>query len=190
MPRRKGHRETGEHACKTCAHPECARIDFLSASGAQLKPLAEQFGISCSSLHNHFKKHVSDRYKKIIGASRLESFEALMSRCTEGDAETLDILALLIRGHSQQWAIALEGGAPQAMVSHANKILAATELRSKITRELVPAQTLTVNNYLMKDAAQLVDMLQSHPDAAEEVLRWHERRNSGRVIEHAPHAAD
>jgi hypothetical protein len=190
MPRRKGHRETGEHACQTCAHPECARIDFLSASGAQLKPLAEQFGISWSSLHHHYKNHVSERYKRIIGASRLESFEALMARCTEGDAETLDILALLIRGHSQQWAVALDSGSSQAMVQHANKILAATELRSKVTRELVPAQSLTVNNYLLRDAAQLVDMLQNHPAAAEEVLKWHERHNSGRVIEHAANAAD
>ena len=42
------------------------------------------------------------------------------------------------------------------MVQHANKILAATELRAKITRELVPGPTLQVNNYLLHDAAQIV----------------------------------
>jgi hypothetical protein len=113
-----------------------------------------------------------------------------MERCTEGDSETIDLLNLLIRGHSQAWGIAFESGAWMPMVQHANRVMAATELRSRITRELVPAQSLTVNNYLLKDAAQLVDMLWHHPEAAEEVLRWHERRSQGRVIEHAPDAAD
>ena len=56
------------------------RIDFLAASGAQLKPLAEQFGLPASSMYKHFERHISERYKRLIGASRLENFEELMRR--------------------------------------------------------------------------------------------------------------
>jgi hypothetical protein len=112
-----------------------------------------------------------------------------MQRCTEGDAETIDILDLLIRGHAQQWGVALDAGASQQMASHATKILAATELRSKITRELVPAQSLTVNNFVLRDAAEIVSALWQHPDAQQALVEWHEKRHNTRVIEHAA-AAD
>ena len=72
--------------------PASARLDFLLASGSQIRPLARQYGISVNSLFNHWHNHVSDRYKKLIGASRLETFEALMQKCIEGEAETLDVL--------------------------------------------------------------------------------------------------
>jgi hypothetical protein len=173
-----------------CRHPQCARIDFLLASGGSGKAIAQQFGLSQPSVWRHYRTHVSDRYKKIIGATRLETFEALMTRATEDDAETLDILNLLIRGHSQQWAIAMESGAAWDMIQHSSKIITALELRSKITRELVPAQSLTVNNYLMRDAAQIVDILRDHPDAITQLLKWHEwRAGMPKAIEHAK-AAD
>jgi hypothetical protein len=190
MPRRMGHREQGAYACKACSHAEIARVDFLLASGAHVSALAAQFGIPQDSLYRHYKKHVSERYKRIVGSSHLEGFEALIGKATEGCAETLDILDLLIRGHSQQWAIAMESGSGQTMAMHANKVLQATELRSKITRELVPSANLTVNNYLLHDAAQIVSVLQDHPEAADAVLQWHERRTNTRVIEHAGAAAD
>ena len=101
----------------------------------------------------------------------------------------MPILEMLIRGHSQMWSLALSTGSAASMVQHANKILAATELRSKITRELVPGPTLQVNNYLLHDAAQIVNVLHEHPAAAEAVLQWHQRRNKTRVVEHAA-AAD
>jgi hypothetical protein len=189
VPRKVGHRESNARKCETCAHPQCARIDFLAASGVQLNAVAAQHGISSSSLYHHFHRHVTERYKKLIGASRLETFEALMQRCTEGDAETIDILDLLIRGQAQQWGIALDAGASLGMVQHANKVLQAAELRSKITRELVPAQSLTVNNYVLRDAAEIVQPLWQHPAAQQALVEWHEKRNTTRVIEHAA-AAD
>jgi hypothetical protein len=182
--RRVGHRETGTNQCRTCAHPESARVDFLCASGAQLNAVAAQFGLSPAGVLYHFKKHVSERYKRIVGASRLETFETLVKKAAEGGAETLDILDLLIRGHSQMWSVALDSGSSTMMVQHANKILAASELRSRITRELVPGPTLQVNNYLLHDAAQIVNVLHEHPAAADALLQWHQKRTNTRVIEH------
>src|SRR6516164_3178869 len=183
--RRVGHREQGEHQCRSCAHPEAARIDFLCASGAQLNAVAAQFAISQTSVYHHFKKHISERYKRIVGASRLDTFEQLVTKAVEGGAETLDILDLVIRGHTQLWSVALDSGSGAAMVQHANKILAATELRAKITRELVPGPTLQVNNYLLHDAAQIVNILRDHAEAAQSILEWYEKRTNTRVIDHA-----
>jgi hypothetical protein len=161
----------------------------LSASGADLTAVAAQFGVSYTSVKHHFRHHVSERYKRIIGASRLESFEALLTKAAEGDAESLDILQLLIRGHAQGWALALDAGSAKDMSLHCNRILQATELRAKITRELVPGPTVQVNNYLLHDAAQLVQVLEQFPEAADAVLRWHQQRTNTRVIEYTEHAA-
>ena len=177
--RKTGHLEGGKRACMTCAHPECARIDYLAASGASLRDLAAQFGLALTSVHRHYTRHVSDRYKAIIGGGRLESFDALMKKCIEGDSETLDILNLLIRGHTHQWAIAFETGSDNRMSLHALRVQAAIELRAKISRELVPAQPLTVNNYLLKDAAELVNQLEGHPEAIAQIEKWHEFRLRG-----------
>jgi hypothetical protein len=163
----------------TCAHPECARIDYLAASGTSLRDLAVQFGLVTSSIHRHYERHVSDRYKAIIGAGRLESFDALLKKCIEGDSETLDLLNLLIRGHSHRWAVAFEAGSDHRMVQHAVRVLAAVELRAKVSRELVPAQPLTVHNYLLRDAAELVNQLEGHPEAIAKIEKWHEFRLRG-----------
>jgi hypothetical protein len=185
--RPKGFRVLGEQGCRVCQHPEFARINFLCASGGEKSAIAAQFGLPYESVRRHHQLHISSRYKKMIGASRLESFEALVSKAVEGGAETLDLLDLLVRGHSTMWSVALDSGSGAAMVQHANKILAATELRAKVTRELVPGPTVQVNNYLLRDAAQLIQILEHHPEAADAVLRWHQQRSTTRVIEYAEH---
>jgi hypothetical protein len=135
-----------------------------------------------------YDAHITDRYKRIIGASRIESFEALLTKAAEGDAESLDILQLLIRGHMQGWALGLETSDAKVMSLHTGRILQATELRAKITRELTGTPTLQINNFLTHDAAQLVQILENHPEAAEAVLRWHQQRMNTRVIEYTEHA--
>jgi hypothetical protein len=164
--------------------PSWSRIDFLCASGADIKAIAKQFGLSYPSVLAHYRRHLSVRYKRIVGASRLESCEALLSKAAEGDAATLDILALWTRGHTQAWALALDAGSAKDMSLHAARVLQAAEFRAKITRELTGTPTIQVNTILTADAAQLVQVLEHFPDAAEAVLRWHERRNDTRVIEH------
>jgi hypothetical protein len=179
----------GEHGCKTCQHPERPRIDFLCAAGGDKTAIAASFGLPRSSVAYHYDAHITDRYKRIIGASRLESFEALLTKAAEGDAESLDILQLVIRGHMQGWALGLESNDAKTMSLHTGRILQATELRAKITRELTGTPTIQVNNFLTHDAAQLVQVLENYPEAAEAVLRWHQQRTNTRVIEHVEHAA-
>jgi hypothetical protein len=183
-----GIRIQGEHGCRTCQHPECARINFLLASGGDKSAIAAQFGVPYTSILHHHSKHITDRYKRIIGASRLESFEALLTKAAEGDGESLDILNLLIRGHTQGWAVAFESNSTKDMALHSVRILAATELKAKITRELTGTPAIQINSYLLHDAAQLIQILEHHPEAADAVLRWHQQRTTTRVIEYAEHA--
>jgi hypothetical protein len=182
-----GIRIHGEHGCKTCQHPEIARINFLCASGGDKRSIATQFGLPYHSVLYHHNAHITQRYKRIIGASRLESFEALLVKASEGDAESLDILNLLIRGHMQAWALGLDSGDTKGMALHTARILEATSLRAKITRELTGTPTIQVNSFLLHDAATLVQVLENYPEAAEAVVRWHQQRTNTRVIEHIEH---
>jgi hypothetical protein len=184
-----GLRVQGEHGCKTCQHPECARINFLVAAGGDKGAIAASFGLPRTSVSYHYGAHVTARFKTIVGASRLESFEALLSKAAEGEAESLDILNLLIRGHLSGWSMALEMGATKDMALHSVRILAATELRAKISRELTGTPTMQINTFMTHDAAQLVQILENHPEAAQAVLEWHQRRTSTRVIEYSEHAS-
>jgi hypothetical protein len=129
------------------------------------------------NVSNHYKKHVSARYKAMVSASHLDSFEDLLKGATEANAETIDTLTLLIRGHTQRWAICMEAGSDKLMTAHATRVMAAIELRSRVTLELQPeARNLTVNNFMMKDAAELTNLLQNHPAAVAELEDWYDRR--------------
>jgi hypothetical protein len=168
--------------CTVCQHPERGRIDYLAASGASLRSLETQFGVGHAALQRHYERHVTERFKKLCAAQHLTSFEEMLQNATEANAETVDTINLLIRGHAQRWAICLEAGSDQAMNFHAGKILQAIELRSRITLEVQPeARNLTINNYLVRDAAALVDTLRDNPAAVAKIEEWYRDRM---LIEH------
>jgi hypothetical protein len=71
----------------------------------------------------------------------------------------------------------MEAGSDKLMAQHSTRIMAAIELRSRVTLELQPeARNLTVNNFMMKDAAELTNLLQNHPAAVAELEDWYDRR--------------
>jgi hypothetical protein len=123
----------------------------------------------------------------MCSAQHLASFEEMLKNATEANAETVDILNLLIRGHAQRWAICHEVGADKAMAAHAGKVMQAVELRSRILLELQPeTRNLTVNNYLIRDAAQLVETLRDNPEAVRRIEEWYSARmDNSKLIEHA-----
>lgn len=90
----------------------------------------------------------------------------MLRNATAANVEAVDLCNLLIKGHMQRWAANLESGGDLMMAKHAAKGLETLELRSRITLELQPeARNLTVNNYLVKDAASLVSVLKDNPAA-------------------------
>jgi hypothetical protein len=185
---RQGRHASGPLQCKTCNHEERARIDYLLASGSSSGSVAAQYGLHQQGVNLHYRKHVSERFKRMCQASHLDGFEALLKQATEANGETIDLLNLLVRGHSQRWGIALERGEDWKMSMHAGRVLTAIELRSKITLELQPeARTVTVNNYLMRDAAQLVSVLKNRPDAVMDIENWYQQRLAKmKAIDHEP----
>jgi hypothetical protein len=184
----KGRWGSGPLQCHTCNHEERARIDYLLATGSSSRTIAAQYGLNQGNVNLHFRKHVSERFKRMCEAAHLESFEDLLKQATEANGETLDLLNLIVRGHSQRWAIALERGEDNKMALHANRVLTAIELRSRITLELQPeARNVTVNNYLMRDAASLVSVLRDHPAAVADIEGWYQRRlDKLKMIDHEP----
>ena len=169
--------------CQICQHPERSRVDYLIASGTGQAAVARQFGFPTTSINRHFKMHVSERYKAMVGASHIESFETLLGNATAANSESVDTLNLLVRGHSQMWALAMEAADHKTMAAHASRILQALEIRCKITLELAPSGNLTVNNFLMRDAAELVNTLRGNEDAVTRIEEWYRWRTQGKLIE-------
>jgi hypothetical protein len=177
---------SGPLQCTVCQHPEHGRIDYLIASGASMQSAAEQFGIAKQRLSHHYKMHVSDRFKQMCAAQHLASFEDMLKNATEANIEAVDLCNLLIKGHAQRWAANLETGGDRAMNSHAGKIIEVLELRSRITLELQPeTRNMTVNNYLVRDAAGLVAVLKDNAAAVAKVEEWYRGRMGSKLIEHA-----
>jgi hypothetical protein len=177
---------SGPLQCTVCRHPEHGRIDYLIASGASMQSAAEQFGLAKQRLSHHYKMHVSARFKQMCAAQHLASFEEMLKNATTANVEAVDLCNLLIKGHMQRWAANLESGGDHMMAKHASKVLETLELRSRITLELQPeARNMTVNNYLVRDAASLVAVLKGNSAAVARIEEWYRNRMDSRLIEHA-----
>src|SRR5215472_15150546 len=174
---------SGPIQCAICRHPYRSRMDYLCASGASQRSVAAQFGVIQQYINRHFKHHVSARYKAMVSASYNASYEKLLKDATEANSESVDTLNLLIRGHTQMWACAHEAGDHKMMSVHSQRLLEALSLRSKITLELASPGAITVNNYMLRDAADLANTLRNIPGAAEEVEAYYRYRQQGRLIE-------
>jgi len=189
-PRRVGGKRAGQGRwgsgpiqCRVCQHPDRSRIDYLCATGAAQSRVAAQFGLVQQYVNRHFKQHVSPRYKAMVAASYNASYEKLLKDATEANSESVDTLNLMIRGHTQMWACAHEAGDHKMMSIHAQRVFEGVSLRSKITCELASPGTITINNFLLKDAAELVNALRDNQDAVAKIESWYRWRTQGRLIE-------
>jgi hypothetical protein len=169
--------------CHVCRHAERGRVDWLLATGATQSAVAEEFGLARRGLGLHYKNHVTARFKAMARAQHSETFEKLLKDATEANSESVDVLNLLIRGHTSQWAVALQAGDYRHMLGHSARILQALEVRSRITLELAPPGGITVNNFLMRDAAELVATLRGNEEAVASIEEWYKWRTQGRLIE-------
>jgi hypothetical protein len=158
-------------------------MDYLVASGTSQGAVAKMFGVHQQYISRHFASHVTARYKQMVAASYNDSYDRLLEDATKANSESVDILNLLIRGHMQMWGCAQEGGDHKMMSVHSQRVLEALSLRSKITLELASPGTITVNNYMLRDAAELANTLRNIPGAAEEVESYYRHRMQGRLIE-------
>jgi hypothetical protein len=147
------------------------------------RSIAETYGLVQQAVSRHYNAHVTARFKAMCQAMHNQTFERLLKDATEANSESVDVLNLLIRGHTSQWALALEAGDYRMMAGHSAKILQAIEVRSRITLELAPPGGITVNNFLMRDAAELVATLQGNEEAVASIENWYRYRTQGKLIE-------
>ena len=171
MPRSVGHREP---KCKACMHTERVRIDWLIASGAQIKPLAVQFGLKASGLYNHSKKHISDSYVASVRLGPFKSEAELQRLCAENGSSVIEQLRAMNSGVQARWLAAFEAGADDQFVHLTGQFRKNLELMAKLTKELAPHQTNITNNNtvvfsqmpeFIATIAVLADALREFPDA-------------------------
>jgi AcrR family transcriptional regulator len=189
MPGKRGSR--GSERCSVCAHEKCGQIDYALAKGISLRAVADEHGLGPTSVFRHFRDHVPETYKQIIGSGVYRDLDELLKSCGKGDAESLDVLNAMISGFFHQWALAFSNGAQSAMVQFGSQLRQLIELRAKITRELAPAQHLhqTVNTVaVMNDISGLLKILRPFPDACRALVEHFDAELKPRQIEHV--AAD
>ena len=175
--------------CLVCAHPRLAHANYSLARGVPPLAVARELGLNPGSVYNHSRKHISETYRKIIGSGVYRDIDELLKACTKGDAESLDILNAAISGTFHQWSLAFANGAQSGMTAHGSQLRQFLELRAKITRELLPAQHLSMTtNFLISDASQLLQILKPYPEARAAIAAYYADKVSPKVIEHV--AAD
>jgi AcrR family transcriptional regulator len=189
VPRKRGQWQS--ERCTVCAHEKVGVINYSIAKGTPTLAVAKEHGLNPGAVYNHFEKHVAQSYKQIIGAGVYADLDALLKSCIAGDAESLDVLNAMISGHFHQWSLALANGSQAGMTSHAAQLRQLVELRSRITRELAPAQHIgSVHNtaIMLNDVGSLLKILRNHPAACQELVAHFGGQLAPQQIEHA--AAD
>jgi hypothetical protein len=169
MPRRPGHREG---TCTCCRHPEVARLNYLAATGAPLKPLAGRFGLKSAAIYNHCKKHISEEYKRAVKIGPFGSEEQLRKLCAEAGGSVVDNLMAVYGGLASRWLVAFESGADPVFCMLTTKLHQNLELRAKITKELLPPGPSNVTNNIlvgdptfMRSIGRIAAALSPYPEA-------------------------
>src|SRR5215471_3678220 len=96
MARKKGHWQS--ERCTVCSHPKIGIINFALARGISPLAVANEHGLETSAVYNHNRAHIEDNYRKIIGSGVYVDIDELLKKCTQGDAESLDVLNAMISG--------------------------------------------------------------------------------------------
>jgi hypothetical protein len=188
--------------CRTCAHAERGRIDYLIATGAALEPLAERFGLSRDTVWRHAKHHVSPEYRAAVRIGPFESEERLRALCAEGGTSVLEHLRAVYSPLAARYLVAFEAGADGTLSNLAGRLHQNLEIQARLTKELMPApSSLTINGVFLgggdwfgEFSADLLALVRRHPAIKDDLAALLRRRLGGpapdvEVIEHQPGAA-
>ena len=184
MPRKKGHWQS--ERCTVCRHPKIGIINFALARGISPLAVAKEHGLGTSAVYNHNRAHIEDNYRKIIGSGVYADIDELLKKCTQGDAESLDVLNAMISGFFHNWSLAFANGSQAGMVAYSAQLRQLIELRAKINRELAPATTyrsITNNVVMMGDVTELLKILQPFPEARQAIVDHYNGRCATKTLE-------
>ena len=184
MARRKGHWQS--ERCTVCSHPKIGMINFALARGTSPLAVAKEHGLGASAVYNHNRAHIEDNYRKIIGSDVYTDIDELLKKCTQGDAESLDVLNAMISGFFHNWSLAFANGSQAGMVAYSAQLRPLIELRAKINRELAPATTynsITNNVVMLGDVTELLKILQPFPEARQAIVDHYTARSATKAVE-------
>jgi hypothetical protein len=184
MARKKGHWQS--ERCTVCRHPKIGIINFALARGISPLAVAKQHGLGTSAVYNHNRAHIEDNYRKIIGSGVYADIDELLKKCSQGDAESLDVLNAMISGFFHNWSLAFANGSQAGMVACSAQLRQLIELRAKINRELAPATTyrsITNNVVMMGDVTELLKILQPFPEARQAIVDHYNGRCATKTLE-------
>jgi hypothetical protein len=191
MARKKGHWQS--ERCTVCSHSKIGIINFSLARGISPLAVAKEHGLGTSAVYNHNRAHIEENYRKIIGSGVYADIDELLKKCTQGDAESLDVLNAMISGFFHNWSLAFANGSQAGMVAYSAQLRQLIELRAKINRELAPAATyssITNNVVMMGDVTQLLKILQPFPEARQAIIDHYSARSATKALEHHAATAD
>ena len=120
MARKKGHWQS--ERCTVCSHSKIGIINFSLARGISPLAVAKQHGLGTSAVYNHNRAHIEENYRKIIGSGVYADIDELLKKCTQGDAESLDVLNAMISGFFHNWSLAFANGSQAGMVAYSAQL--------------------------------------------------------------------
>jgi hypothetical protein len=189
MPRKAGYQS---ERCSVCLHEQVGPRNYALARGTTIAAVAREYGFHERSVRTHFRDHITENYKSIIGSGIYKNIDELLKACIDGNAESLDVLNALISGLFHSWGVAFSNGDSRQMIQYSSQLRQLIELRAKLTSELAPAHhlhsSLTVNAFSSDTASMVAGIaraLQPFPEARLAVMNFLHPEQKVKVIEHA-----
>ncbi len=167
-----------ERRCKSCVHPERARVEQDLARGVSLAVTAKKYSLPMSALHRHWQRHVPDETKAQIigGPARLAELAEIADR---ESLSTLEYFAV-IRGRLFDRFLACDAaGDTTGMSNVSGRIIEVLKEIGRATgelRQLTSSVTVNNNTLIMQSPvvaeieAMLVSVLAHHPEARAAVI--------------------
>jgi hypothetical protein len=193
------HKGQAPQRCNVCRHTARAQIELLCAGGgASHRALARRFGLSRHAVDRHWKGHVSEERKASLVIGPVEQVQ-LAARVAEESSSVLDHFRTVRSGLYDLFQKSLEAADGQTGAMLAGRLTECLNSMARLTGQLASSPLVqhthtTINNNLTLQQnaefaqlkADLVRVLQRHPQALADVVQTFERMDAAELpaIEH------
>ncbi len=148
----------------------------MLAQGASQAALARQFGIPANSIHRHAKLHLSASFIRAVRVGPFQSEERLRQLCAENGSTVLDNVRAVYSALAARFLVAYEAGDDATLIPLTTRIHENLTITAKLTRELLPPQSIVVQNlFALPDFAVLQQTLlrvtAGHPEVRADIVR-------------------
>jgi hypothetical protein len=143
-----------------------AAVHLAAAKGVNTHVLAKRYGFVYQTLRRHLKLHLSESTRRMLAGDVYTDIDALLKRVSTGDAESIDLLNATIAGLFNLFQAAFQEGDRHGAALLSSRLEKCIELRSRISRELVPSASYQQTNIMVQgDISTLLRLLRPFPEA-------------------------